>query len=401
MAIEERSVHGEERYDSVLPAIDKEDDSNDIVQTIRSLRPDHRALLSLASACRRSSLKPQDHRSLALDLSLYINIGILVTKVAAYAMSGSLSVLASLVDSALDILSQAVLYWAEKKSRTSSVALYPAGASRFEPVGVIICAAVMGMGSFQVISESVQTLFQHALADTTPGISSSDSSVFSMISIIGIKVMLFMYCKAVSELLSASKSGESSASIEAMYQDHLNDALSNAVAVAALVLSNVDKSLWWLDATGAIIISVYILYSWYETGSEEIEKIVGRAADQEMIDRLSHISSNSHPCATLDVCRCYHFGPKFLVEVEIVLPSDMVLRETHDIGMELQYRLEREAEVERAFVHIDYRTRSYDEHQNSRRYSSYQHQKSIDQQEDLERMTQSPTSEQSSEFEIL
>jgi divalent metal cation (Fe/Co/Zn/Cd) transporter len=40
----------------------------------------------------------------------------------------------------------------------------------------------------------------------------------------------------------------------------------------------------------------------------------------------------------------------------------MTLLETHDIGMELQHKLEAIDEVERAFVHIDYQERDYDEH---------------------------------------
>lgn len=57
-----------------------------------------------------------------------------------------------------------------------------------------------------------------------------------------------------------------------------------------------------------------------------------------------------------------HFGPKFLVEIEVVLPRDTLLFESHDLGMELQYEIESREEVERCFVHIDYEARPYDEH---------------------------------------
>lgn len=64
----------------------------------------------------------------------------------------------------------------------------------------------------------------------------------------------------------------------------------------------------------------------------------------------------------IDVCRAYHFGPKFLVELEVVLPKNTLLFESHDLGMELQYEIESREEVERCFVHIDYEQRPYDEH---------------------------------------
>ena len=53
---------------------------------------------------------------------------------------------------------------------------------------------------------------------------------------------------------------------------------------------------------------------------------------------------------------------RFLVELEMVMPRETLLFESHDLGMELQYEIEAREEVERCFVHIDYETRPYDEH---------------------------------------
>jgi len=51
-----------------------------------------------------------------------------------------------------------------------------------------------------------------------------------------------------------------------------------------------------------------------------------------------------------------------LVELEVVLPRETLLFESHDLGMELQYEIEGREEVERCFVHMDYERREYDEH---------------------------------------
>ena len=40
------------------------------------------------------------------------------------------------------------------------------------------------------------------------------------------------------------------------------------------------------------------------------------------------------------------------VEMEIVLPGDMTVRESHDIALALQHKFEGLDEVERAFVHV-------------------------------------------------
>jgi hypothetical protein len=150
--------------------------------------------------------------------------------------------------------------------------------------------------------------------------------------------------------------------LEALSQDHYNDVLSNGVAAVALILSLYSPQLWFLDPFGAILISLYIIYSWYHTGKEQIEQLTGKSAPDDFIDELLELAEHFDERMLVDTCRAYHFGPKFLVELEVVLPKHTLLVESHDLGMELQYEIEGREEVERCFVHIDYETRDYDEH---------------------------------------
>jgi divalent metal cation (Fe/Co/Zn/Cd) transporter len=56
----------------------------------------------------------------------------------------------------------------------------------------------------------------------------------------------------------------------------------------------------------------------------------------------------------IDSIEAVHHGTNFFVEVHIGLPGSMPLAEAHDIGAELQARLEKINIIERAFVHLDY-----------------------------------------------
>lgn len=73
-----------------------------------------------------------------------------VAKTYAAYCSGSLAVLSSLVDSILDLASQALFWYSDKRMHTKDVK-YPAGRRRLEPVAVIISATLMGMaGGFSL-----------------------------------------------------------------------------------------------------------------------------------------------------------------------------------------------------------------------------------------------------------
>lgn len=88
----------------------------------------------------------------------------------------------------------------------------------------------------------------------------------------------------------------------------------------------------------------------------------GKSAPKEFIDDLYELADHFDERMQVDTIRAYHFGPKFLVELEVVMPQNTLLKESHDAGMELQYEIEAQEDVERCFVHIDYETRDYDEH---------------------------------------
>ncbi|KAL7534498.1 hypothetical protein ACHAXR_007623 [Thalassiosira sp. AJA248-18] len=328
-------------------------------------------------------------RKLALDLSLYINIFILITKAIAYLETLSLSILAALVDSILDVVSQGILAYTERRSsKTRSSAHYPAGASRLEPLGVLSCAALMGFASFGVLKEALEKLFEGIENGTGSMMMDENwSSFWSMLSVVVVKLGLWGLCQKVGHVRieeannnnnnngdsTDGRTGGSAApspkkqyfvdsTLEALAQDHWNDCLSNAVAAIALLCVLSNELLWIIDPIGAILISLYIIFSWYSTGKEQIEQLTGKAAPTDFIDELYETANNFDPKMEVDVVRAYHFGPKFLVELEVVLPRDTLLFESHDLGMELQYEIESREEVERCFVHIDYESRPYDEH---------------------------------------
>jgi len=249
------------------------------------------------------------------------------------------------------------------------------GAARLEPVGVLTCAALMGMASFEILKESIESLaFDGNVMHDHLQDGQNMSAVYGMGFIVIVKLGLYFLCEHSRPAKASnynSMYGNSAAkqsvkvsdpTLEALAQDHWNDALSNAVAAIALSAALLSKDLWFVDPIGAMVISLYIIYSWYETGKEQIEQLTGKSAPQDMIDELYDLASTFDKRMIVDVVRAYHFGPKFLVELEVVLPKDTLLLESHDLGMELQYEIEGREEVERCFVHIDYEMRPYDEH---------------------------------------
>ena len=145
---------------------------------------------------------------------------------------------------------------------------------------------------------------------------------------------------------------------------------SSGAAVTAFYVPEV----YYVDGIGAILISLYIVYSWLGVGKEELRKVVGVQADEEKVNEIREIcrkyesqnddkwDNDKKYSVNLDVLRAYHCGRNLLVEVKIVMPPETSLNVTYDKCLALQQDIEKLGYVERAFVHVDYKYRGADEH---------------------------------------
>lgn len=48
----------------------------------------------------------------------------------------------------------------------------------------------------------------------------------------------------------------------ALAEDHRNDIVSNLGAIAFGAIASTSQKVWWFDPAGAILISLYIIWSW-------------------------------------------------------------------------------------------------------------------------------------------
>ncbi|GAX82368.1 hypothetical protein CEUSTIGMA_g9797.t1 [Chlamydomonas eustigma] len=298
------------------------------------------------------------HRKLdfAYNVSWIVNIILLISKAYVWWISGSKSVLASLVDSFVDLVSQVVIFIAEWQSQKMDPR-FPVGQARLETIGVLACALIMALSSYQVILESAGDLYNGLVEGLLPTIDASLIMYVVLGSATVLKAICYMLCSAL-----ASKSD----SMVALAEDHLNDIMSNlAAAITACIAIEVDNA-WWVDGAGAITISLYILWRWFDIAKGQVDKIVGRGAPEDFLEQLSSIASEHSQEIAVDCIRAYYFGSKYMVEMEIVMPVTTTFKHVHDISLSLQNKLESLDCVERAFVHADYESRSEPEHRTER-----------------------------------
>ncbi|CAM8950030.1 unnamed protein product [Rhodiola kirilowii] len=298
----------------------------------------------------RDSLARSETR--AIRISNIANMVLFVAKVYASINSGSLAIIASTLDSLLDLLSGFILWFTAFSMQTPNPYRYPIGKKRMQPLGILVFAAVMATLGLQIIMESLRVLMSHE--DEFSLTKEQELWVVGiMLSVTLVKLLLVFYCRSFTNEI-----------VKAYAQDHFFDVITNVIGLAAVLLANYFDD--WMDPVGAMILALYTIRTWSLTVIENVNSLVGRSAAPEYLQKLTYLCWNHHKAIKhIDTVRAYTFGSHYFVEVDIVLPADMHLQEAHDIGESLQEKLEQLPEIERAFVHLDYEYSHKPEHAQS------------------------------------
>ncbi|XWS75037.1 hypothetical protein CRYUN_Cryun01aG0050900 [Craigia yunnanensis] len=287
--------------------------------------------------------------TLAIRISNIANMFLFAAKVYASVRSGSLAIIASTLDSLLDLLSGFILWFTAFSMSTPNPYQYPIGKKRMQPLGILVFASVMATLGLQIILESVRTM-----VSDEDGFNLTKEQewwvVGIMLGVTLVKLLLVFYCRTFTNEI-----------VKAYAQDHFFDVITNIIGLVAVLLANYIDD--WMDPVGAIILALYTIRTWSMTVLENVNSLVGRSAAPEYLQKLTYLCWNHHKAIKhIDTVRAYTFGSHYFVEVDIVLPANMPLQEAHNIGESLQEKLELLPEIERAFVHLDYECSHKPEH---------------------------------------
>ncbi len=285
----------------------------------------------------------QESGSKVVIIAIYVNLAanaiLLAGKIAVIALTSSLSVLASLVDAALDFLSTAIVWTTTKLISRQDQYRYPVGRRRLEPLGVLVFSVIMITSFFQVFLECFNRLTSPDHSIIQLGI----PAIIIMASTVFLKLGCWFWCRLIKN-----------SSVQALAQDAMTDVVFNIFSII-FPLVGYYASLWWLDALGGLLLSLYVIINWSRTTTTHIDHLTGAAADVADRNVLLYLTMRfAKTIKSIQGLQAYHAGDKLNVEVDVVLDEGMTLRDSHDLGESLQYILESVPNVDRAFVHLDY-----------------------------------------------
>ena len=278
----------------------------------------------------------------AARASFLLNVCLLAIKIVAVIRSGSLTVLASVLDSALDLFSGAIMLLVEYLMNNASDEDYPTGKHHFESIGTLVFSSCMFVAAAKLIEDSATKL-----ADINSLNFELDTVTIILMSVVvGTKLIAWLSCRTASSTVAL-----------ALAQDHRNDVVSNSFGLAGIFAATYGNK--YVDPAVALATTLFIMFVWARSAYAQASALSGRMADRECLNGLTMLALN---CDTrliaVDTVRAVTSGAGYVVEIDLLLPPEMPLRDAHDIGERLQLFLESctDLNVARAYVHLDHET---------------------------------------------
>ena len=144
-------------------------------------------------------VKPEKNVNLAINLSNAANLILLTSKIPLCIITGSLAILASVLDSILDLAVGLLLFFARRAVQNENKYEFPIGKARMQPLGIVVFAAIMGTVSIQIMLQGLIDILSQksepALPPMHKGVElKSLLVIIVMVSNVAIKLGLWIYC---------------------------------------------------------------------------------------------------------------------------------------------------------------------------------------------------------------
>ena len=239
--------------------------------------------------------------------------------------SGSVAVLASVIDSILDMAVSLFNFFAIQKAEERPNERFQYGKGKIQAIAGVIEGTVITLSGLFIIYKAFQKFFH---GETTGYLG---SSLLVMLLSLVVTYWLVRYLLRIAEETD-------NIVIKSDALHYKTDLLSNGAVLVALLL--VWMTGWdWLDALFGLGIGLYIIYSAYEIIHEGTMILLDEALPGHMVAAIGEIIG-SHPKSN-----GYHWlktrtdSNANFVEFHLVLEPQMTLEEAHHIAEEIEDRI--------------------------------------------------------------
>ena len=263
-----------------------------------------------------------------------------IIKLVIAVFSGSMAVMASAIDSLLDILMSGVNFMAIRQAEQPPDQSHPFGHGKFETLATLFQALVITGSGGWIIYEAVSRLGQNNQLDNVDQ---------------GIGVLAFSAVVSwviARHLRKVAKQTDSSA-LEADSLHFSMDIYSNLGLMAGLLMVR-WFDIVWLDPALSILVASYILHEALQLIKRSLTDILDQELPEEIQQQVHNlITSHNGPLAGYHGLRTRRAGSLKIMDFHLEVCKDMTVADAHQLTESLEKKIMKEIPGADVIIHID------------------------------------------------
>lgn len=239
--------------------------------------------------------------------------------------SGSVAVLASAIDSVLDMFVSVFNYFAISNAEKPADKIFNYGRGKIEALASVIEGTIITLSGVFLLYEAVKKYF------------TSQTSQYLEISLIVMVISLIITIGLVTYLNYVSKKTNNMV-IKADALHYKTDVYSNIAVLGSLILVKLT-SYEIIDVIVGASIAIYIIYSAYELISDGILILLDRAVDEEVVNKIKEIINSNEKITTYHLLKTREAANQTFVDVHLVFDYEISLMNAHRVSDKIEDKI--------------------------------------------------------------
>lgn len=276
----------------------------------------------------------------AATLSVCAATGLAVIKLLVALSSGSMAVMASAIDSLLDILLSGVNFMAIRQAEQPPDECHPFGHGKFETLATLFQAGVITLSGGWIIYESITRL----MAGEHP------ENLNQGIGVLAFSALVSWF---VARSLKTTARRTDSTALDADSLHFRMDIYTNLGLLTGLLAIRwfaVD----WLDSALSILVASYILHEAVQLVKRSLTDILDQQLPLEIQQQVHQlISDHEGPLAGYHGLRTRRAGSMKIMDFHLEVCKDMTVAEAHNLTDSLEKKIEGDIPGADVIIHIE------------------------------------------------
>lgn len=274
-------------------------------------------------------------------MTLFVNVLLAVGKLLGGIFGFSKALISDSINSFGDIITSSICLIGAKAGSKKPDKKHPYGHERIQSISIVIFEMIVIFIALVMGTLSIISIVEHSTVEF-PDLLSLIVASICIAAKLGLFInALILYKKTKSSILKAQ-----------MF-DHLLDSIGTFISLIVIVIA-MKLKIDWIDGAASIVIYALIIATAVKVLIENISNLIDESWSHDKEEEIKKIILSHEQVKKIDLIRTRKFGDYVYVDVELSMPKEMSLLESHELADHLELEIENEyIEVIHVGIHVN------------------------------------------------